>query len=131
MTRNTLPSLPVISECSSNDDPALGDPADSSIVMAEQSSHDVVTQTRSGGEPSPSDVPASNSDKNTAGGDVGEIKDTATTEHNEKHTGAEYDSRSGAAEAAPGADDGGNASGRSTAVSSSRSHVHIVVSRGY
>ncbi|KAJ9395041.1 hypothetical protein DTO282F9_8029 [Paecilomyces variotii] len=115
MTRNTLPSLPVISECSSNDDPALGDPADSSIVMAEQSSHDVVTQTRSGGEPSPSDVPASNSDKNTAGGDVGEIKDTATTEHNEKHTGAEYDSRSGAAEAAPGADDGGNASGRSTA----------------
>lgn len=43
--------------------------------MAEQSSHDVVNQTRSGGEPSPSDVPASNNDKNTAGGDEGRITD--------------------------------------------------------
>ncbi|KAL1875566.1 hypothetical protein Plec18167_005502 [Paecilomyces lecythidis] len=116
-TTTTLPSLPVISEehSSNDDDPDLGDPADSSIVMAEQSSHDVVTQTQSGGEPSPSDVPASNSDKNTAGGDVGEIKDTATTEHNERHTNAEYDSRASAVDAGPGADDGGNASGRSTA----------------
>ncbi|GES64409.1 hypothetical protein ATEIFO6365_0008047900 [Aspergillus terreus] len=53
-------------------------PTDSRIVMAEQSSHDVVNQTLSGGEPSPSDVPASTNDKTTAGGDVGEIKDTAT-----------------------------------------------------
>ncbi|THC99536.1 hypothetical protein EYZ11_000996 [Aspergillus tanneri] len=52
---------------------------DSRIVMAEQSSHDVVNQTLSGGDPSPSDVPASTNDKQPAGGDVGEIKHTATT----------------------------------------------------
>lgn len=55
------------------------DPADSRIVMAEQNGHDVVNRTLSGGEPSPSDVPASTNDKTPAGGDVGEIKDTATT----------------------------------------------------
>jgi len=38
--------------------------------MAEQSSHDVVNQTRSGGELSPSDVPASTPDNFTAGGDA-------------------------------------------------------------
>lgn len=117
MTRDTLYSLPVISEECSNNVPTLGDPTDSSIVMAEQSSHDVVTQTRSGGEPSPSDVPASNSDKNTAGGDVGEIKDTATTEYNERPTNTEHDLKLDAVDAAPGVDDAGNASGRSTAVS--------------
>ncbi|EFW15525.1 hypothetical protein D8B26_002363 [Coccidioides posadasii str. Silveira] len=37
--------------------------------MAEQSSHDVVNQTRSGGDLSPSDVPASKPDKFTTGGD--------------------------------------------------------------
>lgn len=52
---------------------------DSGIVMAEQNSHDVVNQTLSGGEPSPSDVPASTNDKKPAGGDVGEITHTATT----------------------------------------------------
>ncbi|RAL05119.1 uncharacterized protein BO80DRAFT_431651 [Aspergillus ibericus CBS 121593] len=52
---------------------------DSRIVMAEQSSHDVVDQTLSGGEPSPSDVPASTTDNKSAGGDVGEFKDTTTT----------------------------------------------------
>lgn len=56
---------------------------DSRIVMAEQSSHDVVNQTLSGGEHSPSDVPASTNDKTTAGGDVGEIKDTATATQTE------------------------------------------------
>ncbi|PYH94106.1 hypothetical protein BO71DRAFT_477077 [Aspergillus ellipticus CBS 707.79] len=52
---------------------------ESRIVMAEQSSHDVVNQTLSGGGPSPSDVPASTTDKTPAGGDAGELKDTATT----------------------------------------------------
>ncbi|KAJ5585456.1 uncharacterized protein N7459_005256 [Penicillium hispanicum] len=47
--------------------------------MAEQSSRDVVDQTLSGGEPSPSDVPASINDKHTAGGDAGETKHIATT----------------------------------------------------
>lgn len=37
--------------------------------MAEQSSHDVVNQTRSGGDLSPSDVPASKPDKYISGGD--------------------------------------------------------------
>ena len=55
------------------------DHRDSGIVMAEQSSHDVVNQTLSGGEPSPSDVPASTNVKNTAGGDVGETRYTTTT----------------------------------------------------
>ncbi|KAE8145428.1 hypothetical protein BDV25DRAFT_164727 [Aspergillus avenaceus] len=55
---------------------------DSRIVMAEQSSHDVVNQTLSGGEPSPSDVPASK-DKIPAGGDAGEINHTATSMHTE------------------------------------------------
>lgn len=64
------------------------DLTDSGIVMAEQSSHDVVNQTLSGGEPSPSDVPASTNDKKPAGGDVGEIKDTATTTQHEPTTNA-------------------------------------------
>lgn len=41
--------------------------------MAEQTSHDVVNQTRSGGEPSSSDVPASKTVNNSAEGDVGRI----------------------------------------------------------
>ncbi|KAJ5286737.1 hypothetical protein N7478_002423 [Penicillium angulare] len=52
---------------------------DSSIVMAEQSSRDVVDQTLSGGEPSPSDVPASTTDNTFAGEDVGETKHIATS----------------------------------------------------
>ncbi|OJJ47965.1 hypothetical protein ASPZODRAFT_141517 [Penicilliopsis zonata CBS 506.65] len=59
------------------------DPTGSSIVMAEQSSHDVVNQTLSGGDPSPSDVPASTKDKPSAGGDVGKINDTVTTAQTE------------------------------------------------
>ena len=62
---------------------------DSRIVMAEQSSHDVVNQTLSGGETSPSDVPASTNDKKPAGGDVGEIKHTATNTQLQTITNAE------------------------------------------
>lgn len=65
------------------------DPADSRIVMAEQNGHDVVNRTLSGGEPSPSDVPASTNDKTPAGGDVGEIKDTATTTQPNTRTNAQ------------------------------------------
>ncbi|RDW74678.1 uncharacterized protein DSM5745_07340 [Aspergillus mulundensis] len=54
-------------------------PTDSRIVMAEQNGHDVVNLTLSGGDPSLSDVPASTTDKNTAGGDEGEINTIATT----------------------------------------------------
>ncbi|KAI9369520.1 hypothetical protein BJX61DRAFT_549548 [Aspergillus egyptiacus] len=54
-------------------------PTDSEIVMAEQNGHDVVNQTLSGGDPLPSDVPASTTDKKPAGGDEGEINTTATT----------------------------------------------------
>lgn len=57
-------------------------PAASHVGMAEQTSHDVVNQTRSGGEPSPSDVPASKYDKESAGGDVGGISDNAVTQGN-------------------------------------------------
>ncbi|KAL4943896.1 hypothetical protein BDV06DRAFT_234146 [Aspergillus oleicola] len=47
--------------------------------MAEQNGHDVVNLTLSGGDPSPSDVPASITDKKSAGGDEGEINTTTTT----------------------------------------------------
>lgn len=47
--------------------------------MAEQRSRDVVDQTLSGGEPSLSDVPASNEDKHSAGGDGRLAEHTATT----------------------------------------------------
>jgi hypothetical protein len=43
------------------------------IGMAEQTSQDVVNQTRSGGEPSSSDVPASKNDKYSAEGGEGRI----------------------------------------------------------
>lgn len=46
--------------------------------MAEQSGRDVVDQTLSGGEPSPSGVPASNNDKSSAGGDVRETQHIAS-----------------------------------------------------
>ncbi|KAK2745496.1 hypothetical protein FQN55_006192 [Onygenales sp. PD_40] len=54
--------------------------ADSCIVMAEQSSHDVVNQTRSGGELSPSDVPANKPDNFTAGGDVEGVQSTTNNQ---------------------------------------------------
>lgn len=58
--------------------------------MAEQTSHDVVNQTLSGGEPSPlpspSDVPASKPDKESAGGDVGGIGDNAVTAQGDSST---------------------------------------------
>lgn len=57
--------------------------------MAEQSSRDVVDQTLSGGEPSPSDVPASTNDKPSAGGDVGKTEHIAmnTTSNDETPNG--------------------------------------------
>lgn len=45
--------------------------------MAEQSSRDVVDQTLSGGEHSPSDVPASTTDNLSAGGDAGKTEHIA------------------------------------------------------
>jgi hypothetical protein len=54
--------------------------------MAEQSRHDVVNQTRSGGEPSPSDVPASKPDKESARGDVEEFKLNAINAQTERLT---------------------------------------------
>lgn len=59
---------------------------DSSIVMAEQSSRDVVDQTLSAGEPSLSDVPASTNDKYHAEGDVGEARHIATTSTTQQST---------------------------------------------
>ncbi|CAG8921406.1 unnamed protein product [Penicillium salamii] len=57
--------------------------------MAEQSSRDVVDQTLSGGEPSPSDVPASTNDKPSAGGDEGKTEHIAmnTTSNDETPNG--------------------------------------------
>jgi hypothetical protein len=57
---------------------------DSRIVMAEQNSHDVVNQPLPGGDPSPSGVPASNTDKKPAGGDEGEIHTTTLSQTNLK-----------------------------------------------
>ncbi|KAJ5415435.1 hypothetical protein N7465_004130 [Penicillium sp. CMV-2018d] len=47
--------------------------------MAEQINRDVVDQTLSGGEPSPSDVPASTNDNLSAGGDAGKTEHIAMT----------------------------------------------------
>jgi large subunit ribosomal protein L30 len=55
--------------------------------MAEQSSRDVVDQTLSGGEPSPSDVPANTNDNLSAGGDAGK------TEHIAMNTATSNNSR--------------------------------------
>lgn len=60
--------------------------ADSSIVMAEQSSHDVVNQTRSGGEISPSDVPANKPDNITAGGDAGGVQQQNINNDDNNHS---------------------------------------------
>jgi hypothetical protein len=54
--------------------------------MAEQTSHDVVNQTRSGGEPSSSDVPASKIDKYSAEGDVGRITKNELNLHDKPST---------------------------------------------
>ena len=53
---------------------------DSRIVMAEQSTHDVVNQARSVGDPSPSDVSALNPINSNAVGDVERIA-TSTSTH--------------------------------------------------
>ncbi|EAW11226.1 uncharacterized protein ACLA_089180 [Aspergillus clavatus NRRL 1] len=87
----------------------LADLTDSSIVMAEQKNHDVVNQTLSGGEPSPSDVPASTNDKIFAGGDVGETKHT--TETTQTTTNAN-DSQSEQSRSAADSSLGKNESGR-------------------
>ncbi|CAI7646774.1 unnamed protein product [Penicillium pancosmium] len=58
--------------------------------MAEQNSRDVVDQTLSGGEPSPSDVPASTTDKPTPQGDVGEIQHIATSSTTQSSTDPHY-----------------------------------------
>ena len=55
------------------------DSADSSFVMAEQNNGHVVDQTLSGGDPLPSDVPASTNDKKPAEGDAGEKEYTTST----------------------------------------------------
>lgn len=58
--------------------------------MAEQTSHDVVDQTLSGGDPTPSDVPASTNDKIFAGGDVGENEHTITSTQSETKSNTQH-----------------------------------------
>ncbi|KAL2221633.1 hypothetical protein M432DRAFT_629883 [Thermoascus aurantiacus ATCC 26904] len=82
--------------------------------MAEQSSHDVVNQTRSGGDASPSDVPASKPDNKPAGGDAGENKDNAQGEHAENQTSArEQDAKTEPSNALADNGEVGKASGSS------------------
>src|SRR5438046_1827690 len=74
------------------DDSETSRPTDPKIVMAEQSSHDVVNQTRSGGELSPSDVLASKPDNYTAGGDAGGVQNkTYNQAHQQMKSGARED----------------------------------------
>ncbi|KAL3476252.1 hypothetical protein BJX99DRAFT_228155 [Aspergillus californicus] len=68
---------------------------DSRIVMAERNGHDVVNQTLSDGDPSPSGVPASTTDKKPAGGDEGEINITATTSSETKQQPELEDQKTG------------------------------------
>ena len=93
------------------------DPTDSRIVMAEQSSHDVVNQTRSGGDPSPSDVPASTNDKKPAEGDVGEINHTATTTQSQTTTNTAPSERMEPSESLAHKDEAGPGTERPSTVS--------------
>lgn len=88
--------------------------------MAEQSSHDVVKQTLSGGEPSPSDVPASTNDKHTAGGDVGEFNHTASTTQPEITVNTPHDERKTNAESSTERNETGRTDGKSSTVSLGR-----------
>lgn len=85
--------------------------------MAEQSSHDVVKQTLSGGDPSPSDVPASTNDKHTAGGDVGEFNHTASTSQSEITVNTPHDEQRTDAESSTERNESGRNSGKSSTVS--------------
>ena len=64
-------------EAKSNDAETSCHLADSGIVMAEQNNHDVVNQTRPGGDLSPSDVPASTSSNQDIRGDVDGVNSIA------------------------------------------------------
>lgn len=118
MTGNRSCPTPPASKERSNDITISGELADPSIVMAEQSSHDVVNQTRSGGDASPSDVPASKPDNKPAGGDAGENKDNAQGEHAENQTSArEQDAKTEPSNAPADNGEVGKASGSSAPVS--------------
>jgi hypothetical protein len=84
--------------------------------MAEQNGHDVVNQTLSGGDTSPSDVPASTTDKKPAGGDEGEINNTATT-LSKTNTKVESEDQKMSTEQLTGSSDKGVEEGQILAVS--------------
>ncbi|KAI9836557.1 MAG: hypothetical protein M1819_001189 [Sarea resinae] len=61
---------------------------DSSIVMAEQSAHDVVNQPRSAGDASPSDVTANKTNEPTTVGSVEDLQRSTTNDKAQNHVSA-------------------------------------------
>lgn len=87
--------------------------------MAEKTSHDVVDQTLSGGDPSPSDVPASTTDKISAGGDVGENTNAISPTQSDPKSNAQHsDGKAEPSDSPRGRNDAGkDSSGHSSTVS--------------
>ena len=73
---------------------------DLKLVMAEQSTHDVVTQARSVGDPSPSDVSALKPNDTNAGGDL-ERTTALTNTHNTSSSEPDKDGDVGVADVDP------------------------------
>lgn len=94
--------------------------------MAEKTSHDVVDQTLSGGDPSPSDVPASTTtDKISAGGDVGENTHSISSTQLDPKSNAQHSDRKTEPSDLPPQepnDVGKDSSGRSSTVSLAESN---------
>lgn len=97
--------------------------------MAEPNGHDVVNQSLSGGDPSPSDVPASTTDKQPAGGDV-VGKHTATSTGQSEINGILQDSDGKEAMSGSNIDQRGveDGSGSASTVSCAQASRHGVYS---
>lgn len=86
--------------------------------MAEQNSRHVVNQTLSGGDPSPSDVPASTYDKTPAIGDAGENEyTTPTTQTDSKANAHQSDWKAEISDSPIERNEAAKDTGRSSAVS--------------
>lgn len=97
--------------------------------MAEQNSRDVVDQTLSGGDPSPSDVPASITDKSTTEGDAGEDQHIATRSNMRPSTDLLYNDETRQTPSQQTENTGGDKDTGSPSMDSSKQSTGLVASR--
>ncbi|KAJ5884614.1 hypothetical protein N7504_012186 [Penicillium tannophilum] len=97
--------------------------------MAEQSSRDVVDQTLSGGEPSPSDVPAKTTDKTSAGEDAEETKHIAPTSETQITSEQQANDVTRDTPESQGKQTGGDKDTGSSSMDASKQGVGLVASR--